>query len=174
MMLSLRIKHFFLSSITGITLILLSAVSSQAMETNPNQDSRFQKIPQPLPVKIGVTAGGIGLIGLELWWFLFSEKTAKKAEEKDDTQEVTITVDGGYDPTEVIVTAGKPVRINFHRRDPSSCLQQVLIPDFNQSVDLALNEITSVEFTPQETGEYEFTCGMKMYRGKIIVNDQGT
>jgi plastocyanin domain-containing protein len=29
-----------------------------------------------------------------------------------------------------------------------------------------------VEFTPQETGEYEFTCGMKMYRGKIIVDEK--
>jgi len=173
-MLSLPIKRFLLSSMTGITLILLSVVPTHAAQANTNQESPFQKIQQPLPVKIGVTAGGIGLIGLELWWFLFSEKTAKKAEEKDDTQQVTITVDGGYDPTEVIVTAGKPVRMNFHRRDPSSCLQQVLIPDFNRSADLALNEITSVEFTPQETGEYEFTCGMKMYRGKIIVNDQQT
>jgi len=110
------------------------------------------------------------LIGLELWWFLFSEKTAKKAEEKDDTQEVTITVDGGYDPTDIMVSAGKPVRLNFLRRDPSSCLEQVLIPDFNRSVNLALNQITSIEFTPKTPGEYEFTCGMKMYRGKIIVN----
>ncbi len=174
MMLSLRIKRFLLSNLTGITLILLSTVSTQATQTNTNQDARFDKIQQPLPVKIAVTAGGIGLIGLELWWFLFSQKTSKKAEEKEDTQEVTITVDGGYDPTQVIVTPGKPVRINFDRRDPSSCLEQVLIPDFNRSVDLALNEMTSVEFTPQQTGEYEFTCGMKMYRGKIIVTDQET
>jgi len=69
-----------------------------------------------------------------------------------------------------MVSAGKPVRLNFLRRDPSSCLEQVLIPDFNRSVNLALNQITSIEFTPKTPGEYEFTCGMKMYRGKIIVN----
>ena len=26
-----------------------------------------------------------------------------------------------------------------------------------------------IEVTPEEPGEYEFTCGMNMYRGKIIV-----
>jgi plastocyanin domain-containing protein len=34
--------------------------------------ARFQQIEQPLSHKIGVTLGGMGLIGLELWWFLFS------------------------------------------------------------------------------------------------------
>jgi len=166
----LQTKHLFLSSLTGV-MISLTSLFSPVTAAETNQDSRFQTIQQPLTVKLLVTAGGIGLIGLELWWFLFSEKTAKKAEEKEDTQEVTSTGNGGYDPTEVIVAAGKPVRMNFHRRDPSSCLQQVLIPDFNRSADLALNEITSVEFTPQKSGQYEFTCGMKMYRGKIIVNE---
>jgi len=164
------LKPFFspsqlVSTLVGIlfSLLLLSPANAST------EESSFQKLKQPLAVKIAVTAGGLGLIGLELWWFLYSDKTAKKAEEKANTQEVTITVDGGYDPTEIIVDAGKPVKLNFLRRDPSSCLEQVLIPDFNRSVNLALNEITSVEFTPQKAGEYEFTCGMKMYRGKITV-----
>ena len=165
----MKTKLLFLSSLTGIILGLTTMLPVTARETKSNQG--FEKIQQPLAVKLLVSAGGIGLIGLELWWFLVSDKTAKKAEEKADIQEVTITVDGGYDPAEIIVNVGKPVRINFHRRDSSSCLEQVLIPDFNRSVSLALNQITSVEFTPQDIGEYEFTCGMKMYRGKIIVTD---
>ena len=163
-----RKKPIFLSSVTGIIFGLMTLFPVTAAE--PNRQEGFEKIQQPLAVKLLISAGGIGLIGLELWWFLMSEKTAKKAEEKADTQEVTITVDGGYDPTEILVRAGKPVRINFLRRDPSSCLEQVLIPDFNRSVNLALNQITSVEFTPKTPGEYEFTCGMKMYRGKIVVD----
>ncbi|MEL6326323.1 MAG: hypothetical protein AAFQ61_05395 [Cyanobacteria bacterium J06626_23] len=31
----------------------------------------FRQIEQPTGIKIGVTALGIGLIGLELGWFLF-------------------------------------------------------------------------------------------------------
>ena len=166
----MKTKLLLLSSLTGIILGLTTMLPVTASETKSNQG--FEKLEQPLIVKLLVSASGVGLIGLELWWFLLSEKTAKKADIKEDTQEVTITVDGGYDPAEIIVNVGKPVRINFHRRDSSSCLEQVLIPDFNRSLDLALNQITSVEFTPQETGEYEFTCGMKMYRGKIIVDEQ--
>jgi len=167
-MFHIRKKQILLSSLTGIILGLTTIFPVIAAETNSNRN--FQKIQQPLAVKLLVSAGGIGLIGLEFWWFLLSEKTAKKAEEKHETQEITITVDGGYDPTEIMVSNGKPVRLNFLRRDPSSCLEQVLIPDFNRSVNLDLNQITSVEFTPQTPGEYEFTCGMKMYRGKIIVD----
>lgn len=37
----------------------------------------FQKIEQPLTVKMLVTAGGVGLMGLELWWFLWSQKKQK-------------------------------------------------------------------------------------------------
>ncbi len=33
----------------------------------------FQKIEQPLSLKAGVSAAGLGLIGFELWWFLFSK-----------------------------------------------------------------------------------------------------
>jgi plastocyanin domain-containing protein len=37
------------------------------------QTSQFQRIEQPLWLKAAVTAGGFGLIGLELWWFVFSQ-----------------------------------------------------------------------------------------------------
>ena len=31
------------------------------------------------------------------------------------------------------------------------------------------HQLTPVEFTPEKAGEYEFTCGMGMLRGKLIV-----
>jgi plastocyanin domain-containing protein len=37
----------------------------------------FKRIEQPLEVKLGVTAVGVGLIGLELWWFLLSKSRSK-------------------------------------------------------------------------------------------------
>lgn len=133
---------------------------------------RFRRIEQPLAVKVGVTAGGIALIGLELWWFLFSKTKAQRVEIEagEGVQEVTITVDGGYEPSRVIVNAGQPVRLKFLRRDPNRCLEKVLVPDFHIAQALALNHVTSVELTPQEPGEYPFTCGMNMYRGVIEVH----
>jgi len=41
----------------------------------PDTDAQFRTIEQPLPVKLGVTLVGLGLIGAELWWFLLSHKT---------------------------------------------------------------------------------------------------
>ena len=135
------------------------------------QTSQFQKIEQPLSLKIAVAVGGLGLIGAELWWFMFSKTKSQKAQVKQGIQEVDIVVDGGYTPDKIEVTAGEPVKLNFYRQDPSGCLEQVLLPDFNKALDLTLNETTSVEIVPEKPGEYTFTCGMNMYRGTIEVKD---
>ncbi len=140
--------------------------------TKTEQKSQFRRIEQPLSNKVLVTIGGLGLIGLELWWFLLSKPNSKKATATGGIQEVTITVDGGYEPSRIVVQAGQPVRLNFSRKDPSSCLEQVLLPDFHIAADLPLNAITSVEFTPKKAGHYVFTCGMNMFRGEIIAEDR--
>ena len=82
-------------------------------------------------------------------------------------QEVDIVVDGGYIPDRIDVRAGEPIKLNFFRKDPSSCLEKVLLPDFNKALDLTLNQTTTVEVLPEKSGEYTFTCGMNMYRGVI-------
>jgi plastocyanin domain-containing protein len=50
---------------------------------------------------------------------------------------MAITVDGGYEPSHIVVKAGQSVRLNFVRRDPSSCLEKVLFPDFHIAQNLA-------------------------------------
>jgi len=45
----------------------------------------------------------------------------------------------------------------------------VLFPDFNQSARLPEGQEVTVEFTPDEPGEYGFQCQMGMLRGKLIV-----
>jgi plastocyanin domain-containing protein len=129
----------------------------------------FQRIDQPLWVKGAVTAGGLGLIGLELWWFLFSKPKARKATTQAGIQEVTVTVDGGYEPSQIVVQAGQPVRLNFERKDPSSCLEEVRFPDLHIAQELPLHQVTAIEFTPDKPGRYEFTCGMNMFRGVVEV-----
>ncbi|WP_421656380.1 cupredoxin domain-containing protein [Leptothermofonsia sp. ETS-13] len=133
------------------------------------QPNQFQRIEQPPGNKIAVTLGGLGLIGLELWWFLFSKPKSRQVIAKDGIQEVTVTVNGGYEPSQIIVQTGQPVRLNFHRKDPSSCLEEVRFPDFHIAQELPLNQITAIEFTPSKPGKYEFTCGMNMFRGIIEV-----
>jgi plastocyanin domain-containing protein len=78
-------------------------------------------------------------------------------------------VEGGYEPSRVVVNAGQLVRLNFLRRDPSNCLEQVNLPDFGIAQSLPLNQITTVEFLPQLPGTFTFACGMNMYRGTVEV-----
>lgn len=134
-----------------------------------NQTEQFQQIEQPLWVKGIVTAGGLGLIGLELWWFLLSKPKSRQATTQGEIQEITITVDGGYEPSQIVVQTGRLVRLNFDRKDPSGCLEEVRLPDFHIAQNLPLNQVTTVEFTPNKSGRYEFTCGMNMFRGVVEV-----
>ena len=137
--------------------------------TSPATANPFQRIDQPLANKMAVTLGGLGLIGLELWWFLLSKPKSQTAQAQDGIQEVAIIVDGGYEPSRIVVQAGQPVRLNFLRRDPSSCLDEVRLPDFHIAQSLTLNQTTAVEFIPTAPGRYEFACGMNMFRGVIEV-----
>ena len=138
------------------------------------QTNQFRQIEQPFELKLGITLGGLALIGLEVWWFLLSKTQAQKATENQGIQELTIQVDGGYDPNRVVVKAGQPVRLKFFRKDPSSCLEKIILPDFHIAKDLDLNRMTPVEFTPKKPGEYPFTCGMNMARGVLEVTAAGT
>jgi plastocyanin domain-containing protein len=158
----------------GFTLGLASGTPAQTghdtmTDHTREQTGQFQRIDQPLWSKAAVTGAGLGLIGLELWWFLLSQPKSRKATASGGIQEITVTVDGGYEPSQVVVQAGQPVRLNFYRKDPSSCLEEVRFPDFRIAQELPINQTTPIEFTPSQPGRYEFTCGMNMFRGTVEV-----
>jgi plastocyanin domain-containing protein len=119
---------------------------------------------------IAVLIGGILLIGLILWYF-FGERERASATVNTTTgmQEINVTVKGGYAPDVIAVKQGVPVRLNFYRDETSSCSEQVIFGDFGVARDLPAFKTTAVEFTPDKAGEFTFTCGMNMLRGKLIV-----
>ena len=159
----------FLTLLLSLGLIFGTAQASNAKIESTESTNEFSRLEQPLPLKLLVTLGGLGLIGAEVWWFLFSKTKSQQATSHQGIQELEITVDGGYNPDRIVVQAGQPVRLNFFRKDPNSCLEKVLLPDFHKALDLQLNQTTSVEFTPTEAGEYTFHCGMNMFRGVVKV-----
>ena len=110
---------------------------------------------------------GVALIIITIWFFLVK----KKGVAIEVTGEVTILADGGYKPNVISVKKGQPVTLNFLRNDESSCLEEVVIPEFGVRQHLSLNEITPVTITPQKTGEFDFSCGMNMFHGKINVTE---
>ena len=159
---------FFLSLTSG-TVLAQKELEVEMPASASEQTSEFQRLDQPLGTKIAVTLGGLGLIGLELWWFLMSKNRAATAKASQGIQEVEITVDGGYEPSHVVVEAGEPVQINFLRRDRSSCLEKVILPDFGIAQDLTLDQVTTIELMPEKPGRYQFHCGMNMFRGVLEV-----
>ena len=122
--------------------------------------------------EIGVLVGGVALIALILWYF-FGEREAVAAKAgAGGVQEINVTVKGGYTPDVIEVRQGRPVRLNFYRDETSSCSEQVVFGDFGVARELPAFKTVPVEFTPDKPGEYTFTCGMNMLRGKLVVRPQ--
>lgn len=121
-------------------------------------------------VQIIITLSGLGLSGFTIWFFFFSKKEQYIATATNEgVQHVSIHVKGGYDPDVIVVKAGKPVQLDFYRDETADCSEQLLLPAFKKNELLAPFQTTTVKFTPEQKGEYDFTCGMGMLRGKIIV-----
>jgi plastocyanin domain-containing protein len=115
-----------------------------------------------------VLFGGLAAIGWVNWYFFFAERSAAAAVEgRGGVQEVTIAVHGGYDPSNVRVRAGTPVRLVFDRQETSSCSEEIVFPAFGVRKFLPAFQKTVVEVTPAAPGRYEFTCGMSMLRGTL-------
>ena len=153
--------------------LLLSIPTATKAQISAADTGEFSRIEQPIGLKIGVATAGLGLVGLELWWFLF-HRNAHTAQSADGIQSIDITVDGGYSPNHVVVQAGQPVRLKFLRKDPSGCLEQVILPDFNKARDLPLNQAVTIEILPKKAGRYRFHCGMNMFRGTITAKEDSS
>jgi len=75
----------------------------------------------------------------------------------------------GYQPMSINLKKGIPARITFVRSTDETCATEVVFPDFGIRRDLPLNQTVAVNITPNKAGEFTFTCGMNMQRGKLIV-----
>lgn len=108
-----------------------------------------------------------GLLGMVFtYWFFLMKKEQEVAVTSDF---IDITVEGGYAPEVISVPKGKTTKLNFTRKDPSSCLEEVVLGDFKIRKSLPLNQTVTIPITPQKIGEYVYSCGMNMFHGKIRV-----
>jgi plastocyanin domain-containing protein len=113
---------------------------------------------------------GIAAIAWVNWYFFLARRPAATATVgASGAQEVTITVQAGYAPAEVKVKRGAPVRLVFDRQETSGCSEEVVIPDFGIRKFLPAFQKTAIELTPEKAGVFDFTCGMSMLHGKLIV-----
>jgi plastocyanin domain-containing protein len=121
--------------------------------------------------QLAVSLLGVGaIIWVNYYFFAAGRRTAVAvAGPSNGIQRVRIEVQGGYAPAVVRVRAGRPVRLEFFRNETSGCTEEVVLSDFGIRSFLPAHQTTPVEFTPERPGSYEFTCGMGMVRGRIVV-----
>lgn len=118
-----------------------------------------------------ILAGGVAAIAWVNWYFFLAPKGIVNAQVAGDgIQEMNITVEGGYSPSSVRLTKGM-VRLIFDRREKSPCSEELVISEFGIRRFLKPFEKTVIEFVATRSGDFEFTCGMNMLRGRIQVEE---
>lgn len=89
------------------------------------------------------------------------------AELAGGVQRISVDLSKGvYDPAVIHAKAGVPLEITFGQGQ--GCLARVLFPAFGVDQDLTSGGAL-VELPAMKAGDYEFSCGMKMVFGKIVV-----
>ena len=120
--------------------------------------------------QIIVTLGGFALIVWIIWYFwLWKGESVAAHVGAGGLLEIDVTVKGGYQPSTIVARAGQMLRLNFTRREASTCGEEVVLPEFGRRAHLPENQTVAVEIVPEKPGEYEFTCGMNMYQGSVVV-----
>lgn len=76
----------------------------------------------------------------------------------------------GYEPASLRLKRGVPAKVTFHRTTDATCATEVVFAEYGIRRELPLNQAVTVSFTPRKAGEFAFTCGMNMHRGKLIVS----
>lgn len=93
----------------------------------------------------------------------------KKEQTVEASDSIDIKVEGGYSPSTISIPFGKTTKLNFKRLDESSCLEDIVLSDFKIKRALPMNETVTIEVTPDKKGSFDFSCGMGMFHGKLIV-----
>ncbi|WP_000136088.1 heavy metal translocating P-type ATPase [Streptococcus sp. oral taxon 071] len=92
-----------------------------------------------------------------------------KANLENGIQKIRIRAEKGYHPAHIQLQKGIPAEITFHRATPSNCYKEILFEEEGILEPIGVDEEKTIHFTPQELGEHEFSCGMKMQKGSYTV-----
>ncbi|SEM61040.1 Cupredoxin-like domain-containing protein [Stigmatella aurantiaca] len=97
------------------------------------------------------------------------EAAAPAGEAAPAVREIEIIVDRGYKPVRIEAVEGERVRLKFVRREYTPCTREVILPSLNIRQELPPNKPVTVDLPPLKSGDVEFMCGMKMFRGTLVV-----
>ena len=112
----------------------------------------------------------LALIAAIVWWFFAPRRSTNvTAKRSNDHQQASVTVSGGYSPEVIVFEQGTPATLLFHRENPSGCFDEVVFPDFGISEKLPVGEDFAINISTDTPGEFQYSCGMRMFFGKVII-----
>ena len=99
---------------------------------------------------------------------LRAEAERQGARPTDPPESLTVRITAtGFEPNNVQVKPGVPLRLTFVRTTDDTCAKDVVLVDYGIRRELPLNTPVTVEFTPRKS--FVFQCGMKMLSGTLTV-----
>lgn len=75
----------------------------------------------------------------------------------------------GYTPAFMRVKKGIPVELILESKEAYSCAVAFVFKEFDINTFLKPTDLQTFTFTPQETGQFPFSCSMGMYTGVVEV-----
>ena len=122
----------------------------------------------------GFTLSGISIPSISANASKTSEGTGDAAKIADGEQIVNSTLQPGAYPA-ITVHAGIPVKwvIDAPKGSVNGCNNAIYIPEYDIEYKFKTGE-NIIEFTPDKTGQYNYSCWMGMIRSTITVVDPDT
>ena len=97
-------------------------------------------------------------------------KPAAAPADKNGVRTVELTVTSkGFEPANVKVKAGHPVRLVVTRKTDKTCATEIVLADLGINQPLPLETPVTVEFTPSESGTLRYACAMDHISGIVTV-----
>lgn len=124
----------------------------------------------------GLALAGIGLPSLNNNRFLAgnsasSQANVTKAVIQDGVQVINMNANyKGYTPNVFYIQSNIPVKWIIDGKQLTSCNNEIVVPSLNIQKRLESGE-NIIEFTPEQSGDINFSCWMGMIRGVIKVVD---
>jgi plastocyanin domain-containing protein len=99
-----------------------------------------------------------------------AEKPAAAPVDKNGVRTVELTVTSkGFEPANVKVKAGHPVRLVVTRKTDKTCATEIILDDLGVNQPLPLDTPVTVEFTPSESGTLRYACAMDHISGVVTI-----
>lgn len=89
--------------------------------------------------------------------------------EKGSVNTIAMAVtEEGFEPANLTLRKGQPVNLVVTRKTDQTCATEIVIDEYNVHAELPLNQPVSVKFTPTQSGELKYGCGMDKMIGGVL------